>query len=483
MPTDERPTRPDRAATPNIILISSDSMDGRLMGCAGRPEAWTPNLDRMAQRGARFANAYCNSPQCCPSRASMWSGKHIHTIGAWNNHTGLDPDTPTFVTELERAGYRSQVIGRTDHLSGAHSLRVRVNAWLSGARLPLAQRGRMTYEVLDSDAERVHERDWAHVDACVHWLEQSAYADERPFFLSLGVNSPHPAFRTSRAWLDRIDPAKVALPPPDEAPHPAMEFMAAAKNATGPSVEDVLAIRRIYAAMVAETDAMAGSVLEAVDRLGLAPSTYVIYISDHGEMNMEHGQHLKNALYEASARVPMIVCGPRVPGGLVVETPVSLVDLYPTLMDMAHAEKPEGLEGCSLKPLWRGQDGPRPGAVLSQYHSNFRYASAFMLRRGAWKYTAYAGAPPQIFDLDEDPDEVRDLAAARPDVVADMDAALREMVDYPAVADQVAEYDRESFRAWRAGLTDDAYQAAMREILAGWDPKYDATIQAWLDKG
>ena len=122
-------------ATPNILLIQSDSQDGRLMGCMGHPAMvnTTPAHDRLCREGAIFRNAYCNSPICCPSRASMWSGLYTHHCKGWNNYKGLEPQTPTFLEALDYAGYDCEVIGRTDHYSGRHTSRARVTSWLRSA--------------------------------------------------------------------------------------------------------------------------------------------------------------------------------------------------------------------------------------------------------------------------------------------------------------------------------------------------------------
>ena len=197
---------------PNIVLIQSDSMDGRIMGCAGHPAASTPNLDRMAAEGVLFRDAYCNSPQCCPSRASMWSGKHVFSCEAWNNHKGLAPADPTFQTCLDDAGYHTAIIGRTDHLSGSHSLGVRLNAWLRDVDIACPQPGGPGVRIEEGDHERFSETDWGRVDEAVAWLGQAGRSDA-PFFLSVGFVQPHPPFVTHRRWLNLIDPGKVSLPP------------------------------------------------------------------------------------------------------------------------------------------------------------------------------------------------------------------------------------------------------------------------------
>ena len=153
--------------------------------------------------------------------------------------------------------------------------------------------------------------------------------------------------------------------------------------------------------------------------------------------------HLKNALYEGSARVPMIVAGPGSPRAAGSSLLVSLVDIYPTLMDLAGLPHPVGVVGYSLLPEIEGGAHPRrPGEVFSEYHSNFQNTSSFMLRRGEYKYIAYAGYEPQLFHLGEDADEMHNLVAERPAVAAEMAAGLRAIVDHDAVARDVQAYNR-----------------------------------------
>jgi len=468
----------------NIVLIESDSMDGRIMACAGHRAAYTPNMDALAARGVLFKNTYCNSPQCCPSRASMRSGRRNHQIEAWNNYKGLENDSSTFQVRLRKGGYRTPAFGKQDFLSGAHSLSARIDAWTRAADIRVPHKKRPQAEVCEERIERLH-GDWKFIDQTVDWLKQYARKSERPFLLYCGTNIPHPEFRTSKFWYDKIDPAKVTLPPYEKKLHPVMEYMSITKNTFGEfSTEKILEIRRTYFAMVAETDAMVGEIMRTVDELGLADSTWIIYISDHGEMNMEHRQHLKNGMYEASARVPMIIAGPGAKKGLVVDELVSLIDIYPTLMDMAGLDHPDWLQGHSLMPLLKGEPSDRPDWVLSEYHSNMANTGIFMLRRGPWKYIAYAGYGPQLFNLERDPDELNNLAGVRKDVVREMDAKLRKLVDYEAVDAKVKAYDRASFRKWRAGLTPEQYQSTMARLykLGPWGPEHERQLDKWLNK-
>ncbi|MFB3826656.1 MAG: sulfatase-like hydrolase/transferase [Bryobacteraceae bacterium] len=466
------------AARPNIVFFECDSMDGRVMGNMGHPAARTPNMDRLAAQGTLLRNTYCNSPQCVPSRSSMWSGLQTHRCEGWNNHKGLERGAPTFQTHLERAGYTARIFGKTDYLSGAHGLSGSISAWTGPAGIMLPEKG-APKAILKGEGREGHNRDWEMVRKTIAWIKDSRPAG--PFFLHCGPSIPHPPFVTTQYWLDRIDPAKVTVPPYEARLHPVMEYMSARKDTLRPfSRQQIVDIRRTYFAMIAELDAMVGEVMDAVEQAGLGGNTYFIFTSDHGEMNMEHRQYLKNALYEGSARVPLIIAGPGVRRGAVVDDLVSLVDIFPTLMDMAGAQTPRGLDGHSLMPLLKGQRANRPDWVLSQYHSNMINTGAFMLRRGDWKYIAYAGYEPQLFNLKEDPEEMRNLAKSRPDVAKDMEARLRRAVDYPAVDAKVKQYDKDSFRKWRASKSEQEYNDSMAQMYKGWKPEHQRRIEEWL---
>jgi arylsulfatase K len=479
-----------RSRKPNLLIIQSDSMDGRAMGCMGHPAVYTPHMDRLAERGTLFSQAYCNSPQCCPARASMWSGQYVHQVEAWNNYKGLDPDAPTWRTHLDQAGYRTATFGKTDYVSGRHSLGARVTAWTGPANIKVPGRVQRPHAILEPpgyrrEDPRVFERDWTSTEGCLHWLDEYASSSENaPFMLYCGLNLPHPAFRSTQVWLDQIDPRHVTLPAYEPELHPVIDFMRVRKGCVGEFTErEILDIRRTYYAMIAELDAMVGELLDQVDRLGLADTTYLLYLSDHGEMNMEHRQHLKNAMYEPSARVPMIVAGPGVQRGQVVDDLVSLLDVYPTLMDLAGLESPEGLSGCSLLlELGGDRAADRPDWVMSEYHSNFQNTSSFMLRQGDLKTIVYPGYAPQLFDLAADPDEVHDLAADNDERLAQMGAQLQAIVDTDAVAHKVRAYNKASFLQWRGETDPQEYERAMGVFFQGWGPEMADRIEAWLNQ-
>lgn len=476
---------------PNIIFVHTDSMDGRAMGCMGHPAlvGATPNIDRLARRGVLFRNAYSNDPICCPSRASMLSGRYTHHCEAWNNYKGLEPTDRMLFDDLRDAGYRTSVLGKTDYLSGSHTVRARVSAWTRSANVMRPNYRMGPPRVLDTDERHVRRGDWRDLDAAIRWIQEEGARQPEPFFLWMGIRAPHPDFVTSRHYLDLIDPSNVDIPKPDGYTHPVLEYQRVNKNwMHGFDDETVRLVRRIYFAMIAEVDGMVGELVGAIEDCGLGDSTCVVFSSDHGELAMEHRQFYKMSPYEASVRVPLVVAGPGVQQGVAIDTPVSLVDVYPTLMDLIGAPRPDGLDGHSLMPELTGKPTEHPGWALSEYHDTSCSTGMLMLRgsgaqSAAWKYVAYVGYPSQLFNLDEDPDELHDYAPEHPDIVREMDRRLREIVDYEAVDRKVKAYDRASFRQWRQEqLAAGTYRAVMARIFSGWDDLRDGEGDPWTDE-
>jgi arylsulfatase K len=243
----------------NILLIECDSMDGRALGCMGHPamRRATPNLDALARQGTLFRNTYTNSPICCPSRASMFSGLQTHHCEGWNNYKGLEPGTPTFQDRLAAAGYLTQTFGKADYLSGQHSMRARVSAWTRSANIERPNYREPAPRILDRDETRVHAQDWNTAEAVSVWLKER-HRGEKPFFLYLGLEAPHPPFVSSRTYTAMIDEAGIGIPPADEYDHPVMRYQRIVKNwEHGFSAAMVKNTRLTYFAMIAETDAIA----------------------------------------------------------------------------------------------------------------------------------------------------------------------------------------------------------------------------------
>ncbi|MFP4028260.1 MAG: sulfatase [Candidatus Brocadiia bacterium] len=481
--------------SPNIVFIHAESMDGRKMGCMGHAPIRnaTPNLDSLARRGTLFTNAYSNCPVCNPSRASMWTGKYPHHYDCWNNHEGIRKDVPTFRTAFENAGYRTATFGPLDYTYGKHSIRDRVGSWTRTARIhrPIS-RTPMPQVMEDED---LNGWDWQNTYRAIDWLRESADSD-RPFMLYLTTGLVHPAFNALKKHMDRIDADKIEIPPGledvKESDHPVDLYQRITKNCDRKFSEALVReMRHIYFAMIAALDDMVGRVLQTLGDLGLNDSTYVIFSSDHGEMAGEQNQVLKRTMYESSVHEPLIVTGPDVCSGSEIETPVSLIDLYPTFLDMAGLEYgdvtrggsfADSLDGQSLISLLTGGTSDRRDWVFSEYNGDRCCTGMYMLRRGPWKYIKYVGYEPQLFNLENDPWETQNVAAENPNIVNELDTILTENFDPDMIHSRTRQYDRESFRQWREQqLKASTYRDMMAKIYSGYDRLCIEDIMPWTD--
>ncbi len=297
--------------------------------------------------------------------------------------------------------------------------------------------------------------------------------------------------------MELIDKDLIEIPPGlgplEETKHPVVRYMRVTKNCTNEFPEALaLRIRHVYLAMIAALDEMIGRVVNALDDLGLRNSTYIIFSSDHGEMAAEQNQILKRTMFEPSIHEPLIVSGPGVKRNLRIQQPVSLVDIYPTLLDMGgldyddygeHPQYPQALDGQSLMPLLKGKDSQRRDWAYAEYNGDRCCTGTFMLRRGKWKYIKYMGYQPQLFDLVEDPWEDRDLAREKPEMVEEMDEILLKNFNCESIDQAAKEYDRREFTKWREGAKKDgSYRNTMSRVYSGYGPLSIEDIMPWTDE-
>ena len=448
----------------NFLLILADEFARNALGCAGHPVVQTPNLDRLAARGARFSQAYTNSPICVPARAAMHTGRHVHDTGCWASAQPYRGRHESWAHGLRRHGMDAVSAGklhfrRTQDDNGfAPELRpMHVKngiGWVSGLlRDPLGD-----YPATAELAAQVgamdtgyHAYDRAVADAATEWLEARAASGGPPWALFVSFVSPHYPLAAPAPWFELYADADLPAPKPyagNWRDHPALaetlrffdydrHFDAASRDA---------AIRG-YFGLVSFVDDLIGRVLAALEAGGFAEETTILFTSDHGEMLGDFGLWTKQVMFEGSAGIPVLLAGPGIAPGRTVETPVSLVDVFPTVLDAVGVPAfpgagPGPLPGRSLLEIAAAPDDPeRP--VLSEYHDGGSVTGAFMLRRGRWKLVHHEGFAPHLFNLSEDPDEQRDRAAEpeMAEVLASMQAGLRAIVD-PAAANARAFADQ-----------------------------------------
>lgn len=449
---------------PDIVVLLSDEHAATAAGFAGHPHIRTPHLDRFGAEGWIFDAAYCSSPMCVPSRLSMLTGRQVHDIGAWDNAVHPEPDWRTWGHRLRPAGYRSTLVGRT-HINGAdrligfdERLSDDLPHWLEQSdrpppRTPEWQRSSNSHVSESGPGQHTHTtHDRNAADLAVDFLRQRASETDRPpFLLYVGFMHPHFPLIAPPRLRALYDTADVTLPAtwnePIEDQHPVIAHLRRSFRNDEELDEDLAReATASYWALTTHLDEQVGKILDAIDAPGLRDSTTVVYTSDHGEMAGHHGIWQKQCFYEPAVRVPLLMRTPDHRSGSVpaerVPSTVSLIDLLPTLLDVAGLPVDPDLPGSSL--AWTAQDPPHePRAVLSEYHAQGMLTGGFMIRHGHYSYCAYVGHPPQLFDVVADPDQVDDLAGnpAYTDLEAEMAARLADLVDIEA-ADHRARADQ-----------------------------------------
>lgn len=447
----------------NLLFILADEHNRRILGCSGHPMVKTPNLDRLAARGVRFSDAYCNSPLCIPSRASLATGRYVHQIRAWDNAQPYDGTIPSWGQRLQQHGHRVAAIGKlhfrsTEDNNGFDEEIIAMHApggvgdpigLVRKDAPPVAVTLRMSESVGCGDST-YQQYDDGITQAAERWLRASApkYQD-KPWVLFVSFVSPHFPLIARPKWYN--------LYPEDAVPWP--EQYAQEERPTHPFIAamreiyvydksfDQQRVRKAIAAyfgLVSFLDDNIGRLLQVLDETGLSSDTRVMYSSDHGDNLGARGLWGKSNLYEDSAGVPLILAGPGIPEGFVCREPVSLVDAFPTVLECAGvpAEPADhDLPGTSLFEVARGAKPRQP--AFSEYHATGSVTGAFMIRYGAFKYIHYVGLPPQLFNLEVDPWEARDLASepGYQGLVADCEAELRRIVN-PEAADEQAHRDQ-----------------------------------------
>lgn len=437
---------------PNVLLIMSDQHHAGVLGCAGDAVARTPHLDHLAARGLRFSNAYCASPLCGPSRMSFMTARQPCETGLWSNEEALSSDIPTFAHAFLAGGYETVLSGRM-HFVGAdqrHGFQHRLvgdvpeSVYLStGWKLKrvlgdLADTpGYSLAGIMKSGPGRTgyHAYDEKVTAATVGWLrERGKKPEASPFLLVAGFAAPHcpfvapPADFAAAAARIRLED----LPEPDPNLHPWLVGMQQnARILPPPPREAQWRTRVAYYGLCAFLDRQVGAILDALTAAGLAENTLVVYTSDHGEMLGEHGLWWKSSFYEGSVRVPLLLAQPGVtPTATCCARNVSLNDVGPTLLDLAGLPPMPGVSGRSFAALLQdAASATWPNEILAELANAGSEPCPVqprrMLKRGPWKYCHYHGAGETLFNLEDDPGERHNLAAAPqpPPVLAELRAA------------------------------------------------------------
>ncbi|OPZ19184.1 MAG: Arylsulfatase [candidate division BRC1 bacterium ADurb.BinA364] len=476
------PALRSRQNRPNILLIMTDQHRADMMSCAGSSQVPTPNIDRIAARGVRFAHAYCPYPVCVASRMSMLTGLYSHTTGAVNNSDRLDWRYRTLAHHFADHGYLTGLIGKM-HFGDAHkhgfAYYLSINDWLMAlgpkarhyaneiANHPL---GENFYRTVDDDGAGLpdvsgiwgtpgpwvgHVERWDfksmasnleaedHLDAFIaretaKFMRQ--YRDQ-PFFLIASFMKPHTPLFAPREWAERYPVDKAVLPDPG----PVASYPEHIRKRIAGFLKRDEWLRKAhfagYCGNLAFADVCVGQTLDALEELDLADNTIVVYTSDHGEMHGDHGLFQKFCLFEPSVRVPLIAAWRgHIAEGTVAEALTEQIGLYPTLCELAGFGQPRhtavagwmepdsgfgapaSLDARSFAEIVLDPALPGPDAAFSEFALRSGVCS-YMVRTKLWKYIHNDGGElDELYDCQGDPGEYRNLAIdpARAGIVNEM---------------------------------------------------------------
>ncbi|MFP6763847.1 MAG: sulfatase, partial [Planctomycetaceae bacterium] len=453
---------------PNVLFIAIDDLND-WVGCLdGHPQARTPNLDRLAERGMLFTNAHCASPACNPSRAAVFSGRMPWKTGVWSNRSKKllqrYPDMQVLPRAFSRSGYVTMGTGKLMHsgktanramfehhfdveqrwspftrdavqytqaellskgsknprhvvaVPGLPAVILPLNRMPSDRR-PDSDSGESfdwgPLEVPDSTMGDAQITDWA--------IRQLKSRHDRPFFLGVGYYRPHIPLWAPRKYFDRFSEAPGRLPPvrtedlhdlSETARKWAIEPVTAGLHATVAEHDQWQAAVEAYLACTTFVDHQVGRLLEALDNTDTGHNTVIVLWSDHG-WHLGEKQHWgKWPGWQRSTRVPLIIAPPQedadrfAPGGTRCDQPVSLIDLFPTLADLCGVPISPDLDGQSLLPVLRDPGARlRPGVMTSFDQGNVSF------RTQHWRYLRYADGSEELYDHRKDPREWKNLAA------------------------------------------------------------------------
>ena len=418
---------------PNILIFMVDQLNGTFF--PDGPADWlhAPNIKKLAARSTRFKNAYTASPLCAPGRAAYMSGQLPSATGVYDNAAEFASSIPTYAHHLRRAGYQTCLSGKM-HFVGPdqlHGFEARMTTdiyppdfgWTPDYRKPgeriewwYHNMGSVTGSGIAEITNQMEYDDEVAYHATRKVYDYARGKDDRPWCMTVSFTHPHDPYVARRKYWDLYEdcehlmPEVGPIPYGDQDAHSKRILDANDRDNFNISDEDIRRSRRAYFANISYLDDKVGEVMEALD--ATRQEAIILFVADHGDMLGERGLWFKMSFFEGSARVPLMICAPHMEPGLI-ETPVSNIDVCPTLCDLAGVDMEEIMpwtEGMSLKPM--GQGVERTAPVAMEYAAEASYSPLVCLRYGKWKHTRCLLDPDQLFDLDADPHELNDLAAA-----------------------------------------------------------------------
>jgi uncharacterized sulfatase len=456
----------------NVLFIAVDDMNNDL-GCFGHPLVKSPSIDRLAAAGIAFENAYCQFPLCSPSRSSILTGLRPDKTRVFDLSYHFRQELLDIVTLPQmflNNGYYVARVGKMYHYGnpgeiGTNGLddRVSWNERINPAGLDKTslepdvinytpqRRGlgaAMAY-LSDKKGTDAEHTDGKVADEAIRLLELHK---DKPFFIAAGFYRPHTPWITPKRYFDLYNPADMTLPEITEAtkelyPAPAL----ASTNPwpyNGLSKDQALECKLAYYASISFVDAQIGRLLDALEKLGLNKNTIVVFWSDHGYHLGEHGLWFKQSCFEESAKVPMIISMPGLKNaGQHCRKTVELVDIYPTLAELAGLQAPATLEGESLAPLLKNPETNWLHPAYTQVQRG--ELPGHSVRTHLWRYTEwdFGNAGAELYNEETDPKELNNLATdpRYQGVVSQMKSLLKKVHPVPVEGGKAMPETKERF--------------------------------------
>ncbi len=441
----------------NFIIFMTDQHSRNFLSCYRNPIVKTPNLDRLAKRGVIFDNASTNSPICVSARACFSTGKYVHQNKCWDNAIAYDGQIPSwghylqkqkidvvsigklhFRSENDRTGFDQQILPM--HIANG------IGDVMGSIRpeLPERPQSRKFSENIGPGETEYTNYDRSISKKAVEWLKERSAGIKKndPFLLYVSFIAPHfpliVPYEYYNLYKD-IDLPKLKKFNLELLDHP--WWLAFNKSITFDKYfrDDSHRKEAIisYLGLCSFVDQLIGDVLDGLETTCLCDNTSILFLSDHGENLGARGLWGKSVMYEESIGIPMILVGENVPNGMVVKTPVSLIDVFPSILDIFNIEKIDEILGESLFKIAKKKEDKRR-LVLSEYHGAGAISGAFMLRDGKYKYIHYVNFEPEFYDLEADPEELVNLATNKQyiEILKIYENKLYSMIDPNAINDE-----------------------------------------------
>ena len=414
----------------NLLILMSDEHTRSVMGAYGNSLAHTPALDGLASRGARFDNAYTPSPICIPARASFATGTAVFEHRCWSSAEPYYGQQQSWMQRLRERGHEVTSIGKLHYRSAADDIGFSESlqpmylannglGWPQGLqRKPMADfTDSIELAAILGPGETSYTRYDRDITAtAVAWLKRQRRQEELPWVLFVSFICPHFPLSAPQQFFDLY--RDVELPQPFDRDdrtrlkHPVIDAMRRFWDYADhfDSAGERLGLQNYYG-LCSFLDDNVAQVLAALEASGQADNTQIIYTSDHGDMIGNHGIWGKSFMYEDSVGIPMTLSGPGISAS-TNPTPVSLTDLASTIELAVGAEIKPASAAWQGRPLQSFIEAPEPErVVISEYHDGGSPCGFYMLRKGRWKLVYFAeGNPPLLFDLQQDPGELSNLA-------------------------------------------------------------------------